>query len=231
MSGQEGNQDKVFLEKEADQWFLRNREALAQADRFDWPMQILENLEGNGAITSFLELGCSNGWRLARLRKRFGEDKIYAGVDPSPEAIKRGQELYQGVEFHRGLLADVPLQRKYGLVIVHYVLHWVGRDSLMQSLAEIDRLVEDGGYLLVGDFLPDHPRRVPYHHLPGQGVFTYKQDYARIFTALGCYSEVLRIAHEHGRTDGSFTAPPSRERGVCCLLKKSLTGYYAEPGR
>jgi SAM-dependent methyltransferase len=224
------SQDQVFLTGEADQWFVRNRDALERADRFDWPLHILDGLEGRDGISSFLELGCSNGWRLARLRERFGEGKRYVGVDPSAEAVGKGMEMHPGIELHRGVLADVPLKGKFPFVLVHYVLHWVERSTLMRSLAEIDRLVADGGYLLVGDFLPDYPQQVPYHHLPGQEVFTYKQDYAGVFRSLGLYSEILRVTHGHGRNDGDFAFIPSRDRGICTLLRKSSAGFYAGGG-
>jgi SAM-dependent methyltransferase len=224
------SQDQVFLAGEADQWFVRNRDALERADRFDWPIHLLEGLEGSEAIPSFLELGCSNGWRLARLRERFGADKRYVGVDPSAEAVGKGMEMHAGIELHRGVLAEIPLQGKFPFVLVHYVLHWVERSTLMRSLAEIDRLVEDGGYLMIGDFLPDFPQRVPYHHLPGQEIYTYKQDYAGVFRALGLYSEILRVTHGHGRNEGAFSFTPSRDRGICTLLRKSAAGFYAGAG-
>ena len=33
-----------------------------------------------------------------------------------------------------------------------------------------------GGYLLLGDFLPDFPQRRVYHHYNGRKLYTYKQD-------------------------------------------------------
>jgi SAM-dependent methyltransferase len=224
------SQDQVFLTGEADQWFVRNRGALGRADRFDWPLHLLDNLDGKDGIGSFLELGCSNGWRLARMRERFGADKRYIGVDPSSEAVEQGLAAHPGIELHRGVLADVPLRGTFPFVLVHYVLHWVERSTLMRSLAEIDRLVADGGYLMIGDFLPDHPQRVPYHHLPGQEVYTYKQDYAEVFRALGLYSEILRVTHGHGRNDGAYAFTPSPDRGICTLFRKSGADSLPEGG-
>jgi SAM-dependent methyltransferase len=221
------SQDQVFLEGEADRWFARNRDYLARRDLFDWPLHLLSGLAGRQEIKSVLEVGCSNGWRLARMRADHGEHRRYVGVDPSEEALAQGRAAFPGVELHRGLLSELPLRETFDLVIVNYVLHWVDRGSLARSVAEIDRMVADGGYLLVGDFLPDHQQKRSYHHLPGADVFTFKQNYAGIFTALGTYSELVRVAHGHAEKKPEYAPSPSGERAVCCLLRKSLSDYYA----
>jgi SAM-dependent methyltransferase len=191
-------------------------------------LRILSRLEGADRIGSFLELGCSNGWRLGRLREAFGKHRRYVGVDPSFEALALGKSEQPGVEFHRGMLSDVPLRDRFGIVIVNFVLHWVDRSSLARSVAEIDRLVEDGGYLLIGDFFPDFQQKRAYHHLPGGGIYTFKQDYPKAFTALGTYGELVRISHEHAGAADAYASVGSDERAVCCLLRKSLVGYYPE---
>jgi SAM-dependent methyltransferase len=223
-------QDRIFLEGEADRWFKRNLADISRADRPDWPLRILARLEGGAGLGSFLELGCSNGWRLGRLRELFGAEKRYAGVDPSAEALMQGRSAFPGVEFHRGTLSEVPLAGAFDVVIVNFVLHWVDRSSLARSIAEIDRLVADGGYLVLGDFLPDFPQKRAYHHLEGGKVFTYKQDYPRVFASLGTYREIVRIAHEHSGAAETFAPVDSADRAVCSLLRKSLSGHYPEMG-
>ncbi len=222
------SQEDIFQRGEADQWFIRNKEALAQPDRPDWPLRIIADMPQAQSFTQVLELGCSNGWRLARLRESLGEQNRYVGVDPGSGALAHGRSAFPGLELHIGNLSDVPLQETFDLVIVNFVLHWVDRNLLSKSLAEIDRLVADGGYLLIGDFLPDSPAKRPYHHLQNERVFTFKQDYPRVFTAMGIYSEVVRITHSHGAKDKALVPVASDERAACSLLYKSLEGYYSE---
>ncbi|HXC40610.1 MAG TPA: hypothetical protein VN667_16860, partial [Burkholderiales bacterium] len=93
---------------------------------------------------------------------------------------------------------------------------------------EIDRVVRDGGYLCVGDFLPDYQQRRHYHHLPGAGVFTYKQDYAAIFESLGTYRALTRVTYESGDAAAPLAPSRSDERKSCTLLAKSLHGFYPE---
>jgi SAM-dependent methyltransferase len=222
------NQDNVFFQGEGNRWFDRNRAFLADKERPDWPLRVLSMLEGAGELGSFLELGCSNGWRLARLREAYGRDRRYAGVDPSEDALAQGRAEYPDLELHRGLLSRIPLEGGFDLVIVNFVFHWVDRSSLAASIAEADRMVADGGYLLIGDFLPDSPQKRAYHHLPGMPVHTYKQDYPAIFTALGTYGEMVRITYGHGGGSGSLRPVGSDDRAGCSLLRKSLTGRYPE---
>ncbi len=232
-------QDKVFLESEGDAWFSRNRNKLDQDGRIDWPAKLIVEI-ANGQreaayggrrpepIQSVLELGCATGWRLETIRQRLGCRCV--GVDASREAIEHGRRSYPDVEFHQGLLAEVPLIGSFDVVILQAVLHWVDRSSLAASIAEIDRLVRDGGYLSVGDFLPDFPQRRAYHHLPGQGVYTYKQDYAKIFEALGTYREIRRVTFDVNDARLPLAPSDSDHRKSCTILHKSLHGFYPEMG-
>jgi hypothetical protein len=81
----------------------------------------------------------------------------------------------------------------------------------------------DGGFVIVGDFLPDFPTRRRYHHRPDEQVFTYKQDYAALFTTTSLYSMVSRATFDH---DAPGKLPDGRSRGAVSLLAKSLDGFY-----
>jgi len=91
--------------------------------------------------------------------------------------------------------------------------------------AAIDRIVEDGGFLLIGDFAPSNRVRVRYHHLPDQDVFTYKQNYAELFTSSGIYQLRAMATFGHGGHVPSLS-PPEAERTAIWLLRKSLRDSY-----
>src|SRR6185503_8283483 len=123
--------------------------------------------------------------RLAAIHRVTGARTL--AVEPSAQAIQDGLANFPFVTFVRGTADAVPLHESYDLVIVNFVFHWIDRLNLLRSVAEVDRLVRDGGFLIVGDFQPANRVRVPYHHLPDRGVHTYKQDYAELFQCLGLY--------------------------------------------
>lgn len=178
---------------------------------------------------SVIELGCCNGFRLNRVKRECLPHAHFVGIDASSEAIADGKKLFPELELHQGILSNPPVGGSFDLVIVNYVMHWIDRSNLGQSVAAIDSFVKDGALLLLGDFFPDYPQRRRYHHLPNESVFTYKQDYPGIFTALGLYKEVTRFTYNHDKIDSySLQLASSSTRGVCSLLHKSVDGYYPE---
>ena len=222
-------QDTTFLDHEGNQWFNRNRIAIDQkVDQFDLPTYLIDLIQSQTEIDSIAELGCSNGWRLKKLQERF-PNALLSGVDASLAAIEDGQKKYPNLDLYQGLLADIPLQKTYDIVIVHFVLCWVDRAALAISIAEIDRLVKQGGMLIIGDFYPDFPQRRHYHHLPEQDIFTYKQNYPAIFESFGTYQEIAKFTGNHDvEKDWTIQVCDSSNRFACSILHKSLVSYYQE---
>jgi SAM-dependent methyltransferase len=222
-------QDLIFLEREGNSWFDRNSAAINKKNtEFDFPTYLIDLIKDKSGIEKIAELGCSNGWRLQKIQRKFPHIK-FSGIDASLAAIEDGHAQYPQLELHHGLLADIPLQEKYDIVIIYFVFHWVDRSSLAKSIAEVDRLVKDGGMLIIGDFSPDFPQRRRYHHLPEDDVFTYKQNYPAIFESFGTYKEVTKFTGNHdGEKDLTIQACNSSSRFACSVLHKSLTNYYQE---
>lgn len=216
-------QDKVFLKNEGDNWFQRNSEKLKTAPHWDPIIYLINTYNLRPAHT--LEIGCSNGWRLAALKQKLKGEHI--GIEPSLKAIKDGQKRYPEIILKRGLASDLPVKKQFDLVIVSFVLHWVSRESLIKTLSEIDRVLVDGGYLIIADFSTPFPTKNQYHHLPKENVFTYKQQYNKIFTATNLYSVVAEINFNHDHHSLTSDGAP-QELANCCLLKKSLEDNYFE---
>jgi SAM-dependent methyltransferase len=220
------NQDDIFTAFEGDNYFARNKVALEGFDpEQDLPLRLM-NLYGLSP-RSAVEIGAANGCRLDAIAERYGARVV--GVDPSANAIESGRKCFPHVEFLQATAANVPLQDVFDLVIVNFVLHWIDRSTLLRSVAEIDRLVADGGFLLVGDFAPDNFLRVHYHHLAEKPVYTYKQDYSAVFVASGLYHTVATLKTSHGSPSLSAAVSES-ERTSVWLLQKQLQDHYVESG-
>src|SRR6266568_8617721 len=217
-------QDEVFIKSEGNAWFRRNKETLLKQDRADWPIRLISLLRDKDNIHQVLELGCSNGWRLNRLRDLLTGE--FVGVDVSAEAIEDGRKRYSNLNLMMGTVSSVPLKTEFDLVIVNFVLHWVDRRTLAKSVAEIDRLVKNEGYLLIGDFLPDCQERRIYHHRLDEEIFTYKQDYPRLFESLGTYKEIARVTFDHSEPFCDLGFSGSSARCLSSVLRKSLDEYY-----
>jgi SAM-dependent methyltransferase len=207
-------QDEIFTASEADQWFERNKQVLEHLDEHDIPLRLVELYKL--APKSVLEIGAANGYRVAEIARRTGARAV--AIEPSGKAIEDGRTRFPHVEFHQGQARQLPIDGTFDLVIVHFVLHWIDRSNLMKCVAEIDRVVADGGYLIIGDFHPWQPARNKYHHLPDESVMTYKQDYAQVFIAAGIYQPVGLLTSYGFVLDAAV--PDDRRAGVTLLRKR-----------
>lgn len=223
-------QSQVFLNGEGDSWFTRNQEYLLSqgADdttKFEWVSWMVEQLAT--PPQRIAEFGCANGWRLNRLRQKYPDSQFF-GIEVSQSAIQDGQSRYSNLTLQQGALHQIPCSdNSFDLVIIYGVFCWVDRSQLISSIAEVDRVLCNGGYLILGDFLPDNPQRRVYHHRPDENVYTYKQDYAKCFTSLGFYQEVTRCQYRHQLNPTlNFQAVAAQDRFGCTLLQKNLLQGY-----
>jgi SAM-dependent methyltransferase len=219
-------QDKLFSEFEGDRWFERNRKVL---NTFDASADLPLRLIGLYGLTPerVLEIGAANGFRLAAIRERTGAEAV--AVEPSAQAVLNGKASFPFIAFIRGTASAVPLRESFDLVIVNFVFHWIDRQNLLRAVAEVDRLVSDGGYLLIGDFHPANQLQVRYHHLKNEEVFTYKQNYAETFLASGLYHSVCVLTAHHFTRELHAKVAESERIGAW-LLRKELQGHYVGSG-
>jgi len=218
------SQEDIFAGSEGNQWFERNKQALLKFDpSADIPLRLIDTYSLRPHRV--LEVGAANGFRLAALAERFGAAVV--ALEPSAEAIQDGQTRFPNVEFAQGVASDIPLSEPFDLVIVNFIFHWIDRNRLLRSIAEIDRLVVDSGFLVIGDFFPSNLVKVEYHHLAKSGVYTYKQNYAATFLASGLYHPVCMMTAEHASKALTGQAAEDERIGGW-LLQKKLAEHYIE---
>lgn len=250
-------QERVFVRSEGDAWFRRNEAGLKKPASWesDPCLRLVSKLDP--LPSRVLDVGCANGWRLAALSAAGARRLV--GLDVSYEAIRDGMRRWsrQDLWLVLGTASHMPFQsaspedrggKGFDLIVVGFVFHWIDRLSLLRTAAEIDRCLADGGHLVLADFLPDRPTVTPYHHLPEGEVYTYKQDYSRLFVATGMYRRIAAVVFDHDHpaegveldgdeTHGLFEAgdvgqigflgeiEPAK-RAAAVLLKKDPLGTY-----
>lgn len=180
-------QAEIFLTKEGDQWFVRNRQSLESVDK-DRILACLRT--SNAKPQRILDIGCSFGKRLNQITAESMAQGY--GLDTSAQAIKYGREKYPHLRLARGVAHDLTAYEGnfFDLVIISFVFHWLDRQYLLRTVSEIDRVLAPGGRVIIQDFYPSEPCRVKYHHLPDDNVFTFKQNYPAIFLASRLYGQV-----------------------------------------
>ena len=219
-------QDKVFSDFEGDRWFERNQKAL---NAFDASSDLPVKLIGLYCLTPerVLEIGAANGFRLAAIHQRTGAQVV--AVEPSSQAVLNGKASFPFITFIRGTASAVPLRENFDLVIVNLVFHWIDRQSLLRAVAEVDRLVREGGYLLLGDFYPVNQLQVHHHRLNSRELYSYKQNYASTFLASGLYHPVSLVTAEDSTNELKGRVGEHERIGVW-LLRKDLCGHYIQTG-
>lgn len=212
-------QKDVFLHSEGDAWYQRNRmdEKKFQAKLDSDPvLSLLKDL--NLAPKSVLEIGCSDGWRLAGLRKLWPKTS-FKGIDPAATAAAHSYD--RAIEIEQGTADDLPYRDKqFDLVIFGFCLYLCDRQDLFRIAMEADRVLMEGGHIVIYDFHTEKPYRNTYvHH---EGVYSYKMDYSRLFSWSPAYKMVKCSIGTH---PGSDSSNPDNDVGVFVLKKSLLAGW------
>jgi len=211
-------QDKIFL-KEGDRWFERNIDHLKKCDDIIIYLMDLYNL----SPYKVFELGSSNGYRLAKIKEKFGS--YIVGLEPSYKACLDGKKRFS-LDIIRGVGAEIPIKDEvFDLIIINSVFHWIDRKNLLKVVSELDRILKNNGFLIIGDFYPDSLfLKVKYHHLPGRELFTYKQDYSKIFVSSGVYNKIATLTYDI--SDRRLKTSIDRNwKFSVTLMQKNLNNY------
>ncbi len=222
------DQARIFEQSEGDAYFRRNAPHIRPATKEDEVIRLIEFL--GRRPKKVLEIGAANGYRLDYIAREWGSECW--GIDVSQEALLDGHKQFPRVHLIRGVGHELPIAGEgfFDLVIVNFVFHWVGRLHLLRSVAEVDRVLCDGGVLALGDFYPDSPVKTLYHHLPDQEVWTYKQDYPALFLASRLYRLVALATGRFG-APGERLLVDAHERIETAILRKELTAGYGDGRR
>ncbi|NEQ87661.1 MAG: class I SAM-dependent methyltransferase, partial [Moorea sp. SIO2I5] len=147
------NQEKVFLEKEADAWFNRNSASIVEPAPPDHPvLQALRNLDLPLEGT-MLDIGGAAGQVSAGFLREYPAWSCCV-VEPSSRAISAGNVAFPNLEFAQGSIAQpegMPWT-EVDIVIVSGVFVWVDRLLLSRAVANVDGALKDSGLLVISDF-------------------------------------------------------------------------------
>ncbi len=216
--------EDIFLKTEGDNYYKRNKGTSFAIDH-DVPLKLLDIYGIKPRHVA--EIGAANGARLHEMKKIYGDDLYTVGVEPGQKAVDDGNAMYPNINLKNGVVSHLPIEEKFDLVIVNFVMHWIERDELFKSLSELNRILDDGGYLIIGDFYPDYPQKRRYHHVE-EDVFTWKMMYNQLMTSTALYREVAFLSYD--RDDKCKLVPDVDpiNRGFASLLRKSSSDFYHE---
>lgn len=177
------SQSATFTSGEGDAWFKRNRDKLGVHDPVSHVLEYREITP-----TSVLEVGCANGWRLLKLQERHG--CRVSGIDPSWDAVHEACEAGLDDVCH-GTAKQLPwIGGQFDTIIYGFCLYLTDPCDWWTIASEANRLLKDGGNILIHDFswTRSAPFARPYEHR--NGVFSYHVDFARLWAAHPWYSSI-----------------------------------------
>ena len=186
--------------EEADAYFVRNKTAMDEKECSDGMKVFADFYEENNnviKIEDMLEVGCSSGYNLMYMNKRYGI-KGY-GVEPSKAAVlysveKAAKESIE-LEIRQGFADEIPFRDEaFDAVYLGFCLYQVHRSLLFRTLSESDRVLKYGGYCVITDF--DTPIKFFRNNVHNDQILTYKTDYAQHLLSYG-YTLVYKKMYTH----------------------------------
>lgn len=168
----------TFGPKDADAWYERNKDKIGLGGDLVIDA-IVDHCCPEGSDRVF-EFGCANGWRLERLME-------YAGVDAwgSELSLLAIRDADKRIKMNME-----PAVASCDLVIMGFCLYLIQPDSLTYWVHYADKILADGGHLVIHDFLPDHPYSRIFEH--NKELRSRKMDHAQLWLAHPAYSLVER---------------------------------------
>lgn len=210
---------------EADSWFERNKAYLEnyQPEK-DEVIQIMKKYGLNPA--SVLEIGCSAGYRLNSIQQQHEACRVF-GLEPSQKAIEYGKERFKEVAFEHGTADNLSAYAdgSMDVVIVGFVFYVVDRNIVLKVISEVDRVLKNGGALIIVDFFSETPLKNQYHHITNFPAYSFKQNYDEIFTASRLYYllDKTTLSHTTRKPDAS---EDYFNKYSISLLKKDVFASY-----
>ena len=216
-----GKNNKEILENyESDNYHERNMSNLPKKN--NWIAKIIaEWLQPfKKDINYILEIGCGDGSQINSLCINL--DAKGVGIDPSKLAIKDADKNYgKNIIFKIGTSEKIKEESEYfDKVILGDFLYFVDKSNIYHTVAEADRVLKSGGFLVIVDFDPNFKYISDYKH--AAEMTTYKSKSIELFLSTGHYSLVNKLSHSnHGETfDLDF-----KNRKAVYLLYKETNPY------
>jgi SAM-dependent methyltransferase len=180
-------QADLFLHGEGDAWLNRNRDKLGFSG--DPVADMIDHV--GTKPTRVLEVGCSNGWRLAALRARY-KCEVF-GVEPSMLACIEAAE--RKVPVWQMTASRLPqFGAKFDLIIYGFCLYLTDPSDWFNIAAEGDHVLAPGGDLIIYDFADvETPYGNRYEH--DERIVSWHVDFAKFWLAHPAYELIATATY------------------------------------
>jgi len=235
----DSKQDDYYLKIEGNSFFQRNFKNKKTPELRPNKQIIYDEIKQSKIkFSKVLEYGGNYADLLNYLKKNERIDEAIC-VDASNDALDFGRKNYgDSIKFVHGTISnnkindDPAFQNFFDLIIIDDVFGWVSRETLFQSITNIDNLLAEGGFLFIRDFFPDKRIKNQNHHVKEGFVYNFKipNSHASIFLASGIYEiEWQKVFYDDTEMSTNYKSDnPFIYRWADIILKKSHSGYFNE---
>ena len=211
-----------FKSTEGDKWYSRNKKKLFSKKKF-YENEIIYNelSEFKKKINNILHIGCSNGLKLKNLCNKFNAHGN--GIDPSSTAINDGvchlkKKSIKNVKLHLGDASVLPFNKSnFDIVFFGFCLYLIDRSLLNKSIKEADRVLKNGGFLVISDFDPGKLIKKNWGH--NKKIKIYKDDYSKYFKKYYTLYKKSYTEYIGGKKKKHFSILPENRVSVQILYK------------
>ena len=161
------------LVDDGNAYLQRNRAGIGNIH--DPVMEALDIINATHPITRALEVGCSTGFRLEKIRNKYGAACF--GLEAGGDPVREGLAQYPSINLEQGLAPDglhIWAGSKFDCIILGFFMYLLPRPALFELAAAVDELLADNGHLVVFDFMFPSPMSSEY--LYNASLTTYKMD-------------------------------------------------------
>lgn len=164
------NQDKIFLDIEADKYFLRNG---PQENIF-----ILDAIKLLNPLPEYniFEIGCGSGATLKRIKSIYNSN--VSGIDTSKRAIEFAKKKFKLKDVNTDTFLNFKIKKKYDIVIDGGFLYVTPNNLIKKTLRKIFRIMKRNSYFIFWDY--DTPYSYTNEWQYNKKVKSYKRDYLKL---------------------------------------------------
>ncbi len=217
---------EALVRQEADAYYLRNCDRQWSSEG-DPVLCEVEFWAPQDPPKQVLEIGCASGFRLQHIAETYGS--ACHGVEASHLAVQSGLELHPAISFTNGVAPEalrVYPNQAFDLVIVGFMQYLLPREFEFALAAEIDRITETWGRVIVLDFMSPVTMARGYDHDPQ--LVTYKTDPSLLLHWNPRWTLMSRRSFSHGSASPAQRYHPDEWMSVDTLIK--LPNNVAYPG-
>ena len=167
-------QEKLFLLKEADNYFDRNsvkpNKYILNAMKFLQP----------SLNDHVMEIGCSNGATLSKIKSIYGS-KVY-GLDPSKKATIYAKKKFKLENIYSDTFLNFKLKKKFDIIIDGGFLHVTPNNIINKTIEKISNMMKANLYFILWNY------DTPYSYINDwkyhKNIKSYKRNYINVINTI-----------------------------------------------